>query len=139
MLKRMKWEEKFSVGVPAMDQEHQRIIQMINTLQNHFALAGSMETAAELLSQMTQYAQDHFRHEEQLLASHSYPRLLEQRAQHAGYRRKNVALCQVTRLDIAGMPAVLHTFLRNWWTHHILEEDMRYKAFFAGAGGKDQA
>jgi hemerythrin len=29
------------------------------------------------------------------------------------------------------MPAVLHTFLRQWWTHHILEEDMRYKAFFA--------
>jgi len=131
MIKRMMWDEAYSVGVPAMDLEHQRIIQMINTLQDQFAIAGNFETAAELLSQMTQYAQEHFRHEEQLLAAHSYPRLLEQRAQHAGYRKKNQALCQATQLDIAGMPEVLHTFLRNWWTHHILEEDMRYKDFFA--------
>jgi hemerythrin len=131
MIKRMQWDAAYSVGVPAMDLEHQRIIQMINTLQDQFATVGSRESAAEHLSQMTRYAQEHFRHEEQLLAAHHYPRLLEQRAQHAGYRKKNQALCRATQLDVAGMPEVLHTFLRQWWTHHILEEDMRYKAFFA--------
>ncbi len=135
MLRKMQWDEKFSVGVPAMDQEHQRIIRMINTLQDHFATANSLATAAELLEQMTRYAQEHFQHEEELLAAHAYPRLLEQQAQHAGYRRKNVALCQATLLDISGMPEVLHTFLRNWWTHHILEEDMRYKAFMTPPPG----
>ena len=133
MIKRMKWEEKFSVGVPEMDQEHQRIIAMINRLQDTFAIKGGMEMAGELLGQMTQYAQDHFRHEEKLLEERNYPRLLEQRAQHAGYQRKNVALCKATELDIAGMPAVIFNFLSQWWTHHILEEDMRYKEFFAPA------
>jgi len=131
MLKRMKWEERFSVGVPAMDQEHQRIIRMINTLQDQFAAASTPAAAAEHLAQMTRYAQEHFRHEEQLLAEHHYPRLLEQRAQHAGYRKKNQALCRVTPGALVRTPEALHTFLRQWWTHHILEEDMRYKDFFA--------
>lgn len=130
MIKRLKWEEKFSVGVPEMDQEHQRIIAMINRLQDTFAIKNGMEMAGELLSQMTRYAQDHFRHEEKMLEACKYPRLLEQRAQHAGYRRKNLALCKTTELDIAGMPTVIFNFLSQWWTHHILEEDMRYKEFF---------
>ena len=134
MIKRLKWEEKFSVGVPAMDQEHRRIIGMINKLQDEFACVHKAETVAELLTEMTQYAQDHFQHEERMLAAHNYPRMLEQHAQHVGYRKKNVALCQATRLDITG----LYKFLRNWWAHHILEEDMRYKAFFAGMTAKEK-
>jgi hemerythrin len=137
MLRKMKWEERFSVGVPAMDGEHQQIIQMINTLHDRLATANSMAAAGELLSQMTRYAQGHFRHEERLLAAHNYPRLLEQRAHHAGYRRKNLVLCRATQQDIAGMPAVLLNFLGHWWTHHILEEDMRYKDFFAGMAGEE--
>ena len=131
MLKKMKWDATFSVGVPSMDQEHQRIIQMINTLQDQFVAASTPAAVAELLAQMTRYALEHFMHEEQLLAEHQYPRLLEQRAQHAGYRKKNQDLCRVTQGAIVRTPEALHTFLRQWWTHHILEEDMRYKEFFA--------
>lgn len=114
-----------------MDQEHQRIIQLINMLQDQFVTGSTPAAVAELLAQTTRYAHEHFRHEEQLLAEHQYPRLLEQRAQHAGYEKKNKALCRVTPGAVVRTPEALHTFLRQWWTHHILEEDMRYKEFFA--------
>jgi len=131
-MENIHWEERFSVGVPSMDGEHQRIIRMINTLQAGFASANNVDSVSELLAQMTRYAQEHFQHEEQLLRASNYPHLLEQQAQHAGYRKKNGALCQASVLDIAGMPQVILNFLSHWWTHHILEEDMRYKDHLAG-------
>jgi len=131
LLKKMKWDATFSVGVPAMDAEHQRIIGLINALQDQFAVASTPAATADLLAQMTRYANEHFRHEEQLLAERNYPRLLEQRAQHAGYRKKNLALGRETPGAIVRTPEALHNFLRHWWTQHILTEDMRYKAFLA--------
>ena len=131
LLKKMKWDATFSVGVPAMDAEHQRIIGLINALQDQFAVASTPAATAELLAQMARYATEHFRHEEELLAAHKYPRLLEQRAQHAGYRKKHQTLGRVTPGAVVQTPEELHNFLRKWWTQHILVEDMRYKDFQA--------
>ena len=38
--------------------------------------------------------------------------------------------CTAEGLQVVGVPGKLHTYLKEWWNQHILEEDMQYKAFF---------
>jgi hemerythrin len=32
------------------------------------------------------------------------------------------------------VPQILIDYLSEWWIHHILDEDMKYKPFFAKKG-----
>jgi hemerythrin len=85
---------------------------------------------------MTRYAQGHFKTEESLLEAYDYPGLQEQKQQHRAYRKKTVGLSMDTTLGVDTVPETLLSYLYDWWIHHILDEDMKYKPFFAAKGVK---
>lgn len=130
------WTEEFTVGVVALDAQHRRIVGMINRLAREPAAPTGDATVSDVLTAMTRYAEEHFRFEERLLEEHGYPGLTQQREEHRAFRMKTADLCNAAMDGTNAAPDVLLAYLRDWWTRHILEEDMRYKPFFAARGVK---
>jgi hemerythrin len=133
----VQWSDKFSVGVEELDHQHQRLIQMLNRLLTARGRVDTRsETISDLINDMTRYAQEHFKTEEHLMEVHGYPGLEEHKRQHRAYREKVVDFSTAIMVGVETVPERLLAYLIDWWTHHILEEDMKYKPFFASKGVK---
>jgi hemerythrin len=133
---KLDWNPSFSVGVDLLDEQHKRIVGMINRLISDSEATVHSETISELLDGLTKYGSDHFRTEEQLLEEYGYPDLARQKQEHKAYRIKVVAFCQATIGHEDSVPGELLEFMRGWWMNHILETDMKYRSFLTERGVK---
>lgn len=123
---RIAWNDSFSVGVPKMDRQHQVIIDMVNVLLDNSDSDVDSEIISDTLTRMTEYAQEHFRNEEDYLLESGHPDIETHKAAHREFRKKTVALCMDTMKHQNTIPAETLEFLKNWWVTHILETDMQY-------------
>ena len=133
-MEKIVWNQSFSVGVARLDEQHKKIINMINLLRSKPEVDVRSEMVSELLTRLTKYASDHFATEEQLLVEYGYPEVAVHKEAHRAYRMKVVALCQDTMDLNASVPEELLRFLGDWWVNHILGADMRYSSFLMERG-----
>ncbi len=129
-MEQITWTEDFSVGIARIDEQHKRLIQMINRLIAEPQTTTKSETVSDLLNDMTNYAFEHFATEEELMREHNYPHLEEHVAQHRAFRKKTVDFCSATMLDVEAVPETMLYYLRDWLVEHILKSDMAFKPFF---------
>lgn len=125
------WTPEFSVGIKAMDGQHQRLLGYISDLQVAITQA-NLAAFHDLLHQLTAYAHEHFEAEEKLLKAHGYP-MGNHIEGHFGFI-SFIAECNLRMLEgnLSGKE-LLH-FLESWWKNHILGEDMAYKTFLNARG-----
>ncbi len=127
------WREEFSVGVAAMDEQHKKLLAMINRLIDERKVLTDPKTIAELLTAMTDYALEHFRAEEYLMAEYGYEKKDEQERRHRDFIAKTEEFCNA-EVGPNILSQALLEFLSTWLVHHILTEDMQYKPFFQAKG-----
>ena len=130
----IKWTDELSVGVGEMDRQHQKLISMINTLILEQKTITDPKTIAELLTEMTDYAREHFHAEEFLLSEYGYQDLSQQVSQHEGFITKTHDFIDSSEIGANILSKALLDFLKSWLVFHILEEDMKYKDFFHKKG-----
>ncbi len=133
-LQPIEWSEAFSVGHPLMDRQHQMIIGYINELIEHYRkihFVASRQQIHSILTRLNQYAVEHLKDEETLLASVGYTALSAQQESHHNYRNKIADFYQ-QELTEERIHALIQMLL-SWWKQHILVEDMAYKGSVAGA------
>ncbi|QHI69464.1 bacteriohemerythrin [Tichowtungia aerotolerans] len=128
-MEKINWTDKFNIGHPEIDRQHRQLIEMLNRLTGTPDVTTSSETVSDILHNMTQYAQIHFRTEENLLKTVEYPDLKAHKKEHLAYRKKIVDLCKHTMLGFHDVPEELLRYLHDWWSDHILVEDMKYRDF----------
>jgi hemerythrin len=116
------WNERFSVGVPSMDAQHKRLIDLINTLR----ASEDIGIAFDTIMGMFDYASVHFREEESLLKEAGYSELPTQEREHKAFLDQAVAFSKKDLSD-SRIGSEIIMYLRSWLLHHILEEDMKYK------------
>lgn len=120
----IKWTEGFSVGVPLMDEQHQRLIALINATNGRPDERGMEENIKALFA----YADLHFHEEEKLLRDKRYPELGNQLREHAHFLKKAADFAARVSRD-PNVCEQLNAFLCGWLSRHILEVDMKYKHF----------
>jgi len=128
------WKEEFSVGVTEMDEQHKKLLAMINRLIADQNVLTAPETIADLLTEMTDYAQEHFRAEEYLMSEYAYDKKDAQAEQHKAFLQKTMAFCSATDVGPNILSVALLEYLQTWLINHILKEDMQYKTFFQNKG-----
>lgn len=129
------WSDTYSVGNVILDSQHRRLLALCSrasALMSDEKRAGKSEEFHEILHEMSQYSNEHFKTEEAILEKCGYPDLDDQIREHDEYREWLLSyLVSATegRLDWQGMRALLV----RWWVHHILESDMTYKPYMSDA------
>lgn len=135
-MEKIVWDEGFSVGVRDLDEQHKRIITIVNTLIDMKDAEVDSEIISDTLTKMTQYAGDHFKAEEEYMLNYEYPEYSSQKKQHQEFKKKTVDFCVGTMVHKITIPTEMFAYLKSWWTNHILKEDMKYKEFFHARGLK---
>ena len=129
------WSDHYSVGIPRIDAEHRRLMDLVNEL--HRAIHNSKQDPAtsEVLDALASYTITHFTGEEGLMKRHAYPEYAQHKAEHDKLVAQVRALQQEAR---AGKPVSrdVMSFLSNWLTGHILAVDRKYRAHMTAAGAK---
>jgi hemerythrin len=125
----IRWTEAMSVDNPALDKDHQRLIRMINDLNQE------APAFPELFNAVLEYVDGHFDREEAHLEAIGFPGLDAHRAQHDSFADQVAAMLRQYR-DRPFQPGdtALKDFLWTWLKGHILIEDQRYAAWTRAKG-----
>lgn len=132
IMNKIEWKPEYSVDIPRLDEQHQKIIRVINSLIDNPGVFDNSDTVSRALTELTNYVSEHFLLEEQILEKNSYPNLLEHANLHTMYGDR-VAKFYIDLIGKKkGTAEELLNFLKKWWIGHILHEDMKYKEYFTG-------
>lgn len=127
IMDRIKWTEEFSVGVQRFDNQHARIIALINKLIEDSKASVNSELISDALSLMTEYSQNHFKDEEKSLEEYGYEDFDSHKEKHKRFLKKTMKFNQATMVGVTEVPVLVLEYLKDWWVVHILVEDMKYK------------
>lgn len=130
-LKKVAWNEAYSVGDRTLDAQHKKLIDMINALADgHRTLwsISSAEKLAEILSDMFDYTVIHLKDEEDYMQGIGYPKLLAHRAAHDEFIETMAMFNMKSISGFLSFPEV-HRFLIDWLFNHTLTLDMEYRSY----------
>jgi hemerythrin len=131
-----EWTPALSVGVAEMDEQHKKLIGLINRLNDAMKTGKGKEMLAQVFKEMADYTVFHFGAEERYMQQFSYPGYLKQKADHKVFVEKATAMAK----DLAGgkitVTLDVMTFLKEWLSKHIQGSDKQYGPFFNGKGLK---
>lgn len=130
----IEWDESFSVGVKAMDDQHKKLIDLINQLHDAMKAGQGSKEAPVILKSLVDYTHYHFEAEEKMLEKGVYPGLLNQQKMHKVF----VEQIEQYQADLATksltMGVKLSEFLKSWLMTHISVEDKKYGKFMNEKG-----
>lgn len=125
----MDWSPALSVGDVRIDDQHKRLFQLLNSLENTPADESSAR-AHDAVSELKRYVQEHLRDEEAVLRSFKYKYYEQHCELHAEFERRLEVLS--ARLSVDDHYLVLQeisVFVQTWLVEHIRLADLRYKPF----------
>lgn len=120
-----EWDLTLETGNLMVDAQHRELFGAVNQLHEAILEHTDIEVLGGILYRLQRYTAVHFRDEEDLMVQVAYP----DAPQH---HRLHLDLAEETS-DLAGkylsgeltLGITLATFMRDWLTHHIGEEDRR--------------
>jgi len=78
----LHWEDRYSVGVAAVDHEHQELIALINRLYDEATARRSKEAVIGFFGDLFKAISSHFALEERLMRERCYDRLAQHKDDH---------------------------------------------------------
>jgi hemerythrin len=130
-MNKILWSDKFSVGNAKLDAQHQVIIDLINKLVDLQAQPFDKVSVRAIYSDLVKYGMEHLKYEEDLLNDHDYQDIVKHKHEHYLYVKQVTKSLKDTVNTNEESLGEMIVFLSDWWTEHILEEDMKYKSFLA--------
>ena len=134
------WNKNFETGIAPIDEQHIRLVQLINKLASHLSAGSDIESLEEVFGELASYADYHFKTEEQIWATRleQDPWFAEHKRTHDSFLPQVLALKQSDKADDSPLTILtpILKFLVNWLVFHILDNDRRMaKALLAVKDG----
>jgi len=120
------WEKEYDLGIPKIDQQHQRFAATLNKLCDDVEGGLDAIKLVEVLEELHEYVNEHLAYEEELFAKFNYEHTKEHVAQHTIFRKK---LKEIQRDFDQGRLSVMYdamSFLGKWFVEHVLDQDRKY-------------
>lgn len=130
----MTWSDSLSVNIKEIDEQHQKLVGMINDLHDAMKVGKGSDVTGTILTGLVQYVAVHFAAEEKLMKAHSYPEFLKHKAEHENLTKQAMELQKQFNEGKPVLTVELMNFLKNWLTTHIQGTDKKYGPFLNGKG-----
>lgn len=130
----VNWNESYSVGVPSLDAQHKQLIEALNALHDAMSNGQAADRMKTLVGKLGQYANTHLQTEENLLTLNNFRGFAEHKAEHDAYVTKMRNFEKDLNNGKKIVSVELLTFLREWWTGHILNSDKKYAELLKSRG-----
>ena len=129
----MSWSDDLSVQISSIDEQHRKLLSIINNLHDSMQLGKANTVMRRILAELASYTATHFAHEERLFRQYSYSNSISHQSSHASLVSQ---LKELQKQFDAGAPISIKTFgfLKKWLTEHILKDDRAYSQFLRSKG-----
>jgi hemerythrin len=118
------WSDAYLVGVPEMDDQHRRLVELISRFYDSLSdRAPAREALADLVCGILDYTRYHFTTEERLMREWGYPEAEAHRDQHGGFIARAVSLADRFTQGQLVLSIEATSFLREWILSHIQGTD----------------
>jgi len=123
----MTWDDKMSVGVKRLDDDHKRLIAMVNELHDGILEGHRKEALGHVLDELVKYTKIHFMHEEEIFTRTNYPGGAAHKREHDDLVAKAADLQERFKTGPTSMLSLeVMNFLKAWLNHHIGGSDKAY-------------
>lgn len=132
----LQWSDKYSVKVKELDDQHRKLIDLVNELHDGMSSGKSREVMGGVLDGLVKYTVGHFATEEQYMSRLKYPGELAHKAEHKKLVDQVAKFQKDYQNGQAALSLEIMNFLKSWLTGHIQSTDMKYSQFFNEKGIK---
>lgn len=139
-----EWEDRFSVGIDAIDDQHRRLISLINRLHDVIehcnrqatlkSVLGELQTVSAIIGELIDYARYHFSTEEDYMRRYAFPESAAHQTEHRKFIEKIGDYQQRFEQKKTRISLEIAEFLATWWRSHILNSDKKCAAFCCSKG-----
>jgi hemerythrin len=120
----MSWTQDLETGITVIDDQHKRIIDFINELDDA-CRTGNADETSHVMEGLLNYTVTHFEFEESLQEKASYPFLKAHQRIHELFMKKVAAFRERASKGEDVAPELLN-LLQGWLVNHIKGEDRDY-------------
>ncbi|MCF6335567.1 MAG: bacteriohemerythrin [Spirochaetales bacterium] len=131
--KLVSWNDSYSIGIPELDKEHRKLINLINTFLSAIHTNDEDLTIKSTFDNLIEYTREHFSNEEAFMVLHKYPGLRDHKKEHLKLTKEVLQLNQDKSYIF---PENIADFLISWLTNHILESDKKYSEYILKVNSK---
>ena len=132
----IEWDDKYSVGISKIDDEHRQFIDIINMAIATKEHKDNPEELREVLHRIIKYALNHFSTEENYMIEFNYPEYQYHKEEHHDFSRKVIAYCERVNDGDSQISKEILEYLKRWLINHIQVTDKKYVDCFIRNGLK---
>jgi len=124
----IEWTPEMSVGVDALDKDHQQLVGLLNQFIQAVDDGDGVLIVDAIFGGLVRYTETHFIREEKVMEACGYPDLAEHKLQHQKLVAR-VFECREAYMQTPNesLEGEVREFLTSWLQQHILVDDMDYK------------
>ena len=128
------WDEKLSVNVKSIDEQHKKLIGLINLLHDSMKEGKAKDIMNKVLGDLADYTDYHFQTEEKYFQQFNYPEFVKHKKEHDDLRKEVLNLKNKLDKGEGIITIEVMYFLKDWLSKHILGSDKKYSSFFNSKG-----
>ncbi len=128
--KLINWTERYSIFYDEIDEQHKKLIDMINELYDSFSRGKANEILEEIILRMIKYTDYHFKVEEKYFSKYSFSDEKAHIKEHEKFVSEVNKFYNDLKNKNINLSYEVMNFLRNWLLKHILVSDKKYSEEF---------
>ena len=132
----MDWNSSLSVNIVEIDNQHKKLVGMINELSDAMKARKGNEVIGKILNGLVDYTKTHFAAEEKYFAQYGYPDTAAHKQEHATFINEINKFKQDFESGKLSISIDVLKFLSNWLVTHIKGTDQKYSKFLNDKGVK---
>ncbi|MDD1755850.1 MAG: bacteriohemerythrin [Methanomassiliicoccales archaeon] len=130
----LEWSDELSCNVREIDEQHKRLVGMLNRLHQAMVRREGQRLLASILGELMDYTTYHFATEEKYMALFHYPGFQSHSAEHEDFVRTVSRFQKQYENGDVGLSISVLNFLSSWLRDHIMGSDKAFGPFFNANG-----
>jgi len=130
----MKWSDDLSVQIKEIDQQHQRLIDLINQLHEAMIQKQAKQVISKIIDELAAYTVYHFQTEEKYMEQFKYKGMVSHKNEHEMFVKKVGSFQKDYEAGKLGLSLEVMKFLQDWVSNHIKGIDKKYTETFKDNG-----
>lgn len=133
---KLEWNDKYSVGVVGIDNQHKLLFRTINELIDVLGSNPTEEKMSGILNSIVEYKKIHFATEEGYFKEFDFEGTEEHIKEHRGFTDKVAEIQKKHEGDTLNFAFELVDYLEDWLISHLMNTDQKYVECFRSHGLK---
>jgi hemerythrin len=129
-----QWTEELSVNIEEIDEQHKRLVKMINDFNKAMKNGEGRAIVSKILTGMINYSKIHFSLEEKYMKEFDFPGYEQHKIEHDAFVSRTHHLMERYKTNPNVITLETNSYLVDWLNHHIRGTDKRYSAFLNSKG-----